>query len=220
VAIPASVIGAGPHHFIPFYSTVGYVCADIYQKTKHAMVEKPLPGRMGFVHLLWFWLALVVATRLGTSTTARILLTSRSQATAVVGDLEMVMRNHPGQRIEMGYGKVRTWGDPRYQLTYFRPVVVFAGNPLTIDAVALDYMQLSGLDIPSSTLEYLQACKTRIWLIPKGEPPFAVVNFFSLVDIHLVPKFPLFSDQFRQIFFQRYRKQGSSKYFDIWECPG
>jgi hypothetical protein len=126
----------------------------------------------------------------------------------------MVMRDHPNKTIEMGYGG---WNS-KYKLTYYRPLLVFAGNPLTLDAMALGDMQLVGIAIPPGTLEYLQECKTQIWLIPKGDRPFEMINVYSLMDRRLFPERMVFSDEFRQIFAERYRKQPASKYFDIWEC--
>jgi hypothetical protein len=216
VAVSASTIGAGPHHLMPFYPLGGYVCADVYRKIKAATVARSAGSRLSFIPLFCFWLATALATRLGTDfpSTVSPFFTSRSRAVAVTSDLDMVMKDHPGAKIEMGYGD---WN--KYELTYFRPALVFAGNPLTIDPDALDDMQLSGVDnTPRSTLEYLKACKTQIWLIPKGDPPFVMVNVFSLIDSRVFPARPLFSNEFRRIFFEHYRKQGSSNYFDIWEC--
>jgi hypothetical protein len=217
VAVSASKIGAGPHHFMPFYPIAGYVCAELYGEIQSSKVtNSPLP-RFTFTLLLWLWLAAAVAVQIGAGFLAigSTVLTPRSRAMAanVTSDLKKVMQDHPGEAIEMGYG---SWNS--YELTYFRPMLVFAGNPLTIDALSLDDAQLSGLQIPRSTLEYLQQCKTQIWLIPKGDAPFDLVNVFSLIDPGLFPERRLFSDEFRRIFFQRYRKHGFSKYFDIWEC--
>jgi hypothetical protein len=216
VAVFASKIGAGPHHFMPFYPVAGYVCADLYREIKTAPDTRFVSPRLSLIPLLWFWLAMALAAQLGAdfSSTASRLLTSRSAARKATDDLETVMKNHPGQKIEMGYGR---W-DSGYELTFFRPALVFAGNPLTIDAVALADMQLSGVDIPRSTLEYLEQCKTQIWLIPKGEPPFVTVNVYSLMEPRVFPERSLFSDEFRGIFFRHYLKKGSSRYYDLWEC--
>jgi hypothetical protein len=218
VTVSAAKIGAGPHHFMPFYPIGAYVCGDIYREIRSSeAVGRPLPTRLHFTFLLWLWLAAAVAAQSwpGLSDMTATVLTSRSRSAAadVTNDLKRVMDDHPGKAIEMGYGK---WDS--YDLTFFRPMLVFAGNPLTIDALSLDDAQLSGLEIPHNTLEYLQQCKTQIWLIPKGDAPFSLVNVFSLIDPQIFPDHPLFSSEFRLAFFQQYRKQGASKYFDIWEC--
>ncbi|MBZ5645616.1 MAG: hypothetical protein LAN37_00160 [Acidobacteriia bacterium] len=219
IAVSSSKLGAGPHHFMPFYPTIAYACADLYNKTRNDAVATPVSPRPTIVPLLWCCIALLVAAELGISfgPVAKTLLLSRSQAAAVAGDLEAVMKSHPGKKIEMGYGG---W-NAKYKLTYFRPALVFAGNPFTIDVLALGDMQLSGVvALPASTLEYVQQCKTQIWLIPKGDAPFSMINVYSLMDPRLLPERPVFSDEFRRLFFQRYRKQPSSQYYDIWECGG
>src|SRR5579862_3900148 len=217
VAVSAAKIGAGPHHFMPFYPIGAYVCGDIYREIRSSGAEGPSLTRVHFTFLLWLWLAAAVAAQSwpGLSDMVATVLTSRSRSAAadVTSDLKRVMDDHPGKAIEMGYGK---WDS--YDLTFFRPMLVFAGNPLTLDALSLDDAQLSGLEIPHNTLEYLQQCKTQIWLIPKGDAPFSLVNVFSLIDPQIFPDHPLFSSEFRLAFFQQYRKQGASKYFDLWEC--
>jgi hypothetical protein len=45
-----------------------------------------------------------------------------------------------------------------------------------------------------------------------------MLNVYSLIDSRVFAERPLFSDEFRRIFFRQYRKQSSSKYFEIWEC--
>ncbi len=184
-AAMASVIGGGSHHFLPFFPLLGYLCADLYREIAHTEIAKPRVRRVSFIPLLWFWLALVIVVRFHSEISPLVwtLLGSRSHAIAVAGDLQTVMKNHPDETIEMGYGNTVGWWNPAYRLTFFRPVLVFAGNPLTIEANAMGLMQIYGLDIPPSTLAYMQACKTQIWLIPKGQIPFGVVNFIELLDV-------------------------------------
>ena len=51
-------------------------------------------------------------------------------AVSVTRDLTEIMRRHPAEKIEMGYGEQL---GKTNELTYYRPVLVFAGNPLTLD---------------------------------------------------------------------------------------
>jgi hypothetical protein len=204
VAILALKVGGGIHHFLPFYPILGFFSASMVHEFKKAPLTQAAPLRISFIPLCWFWVFMALAAHLGTDFSATVvtLLTSQSSARDVSHDLQTIMSNHPGETIEMGYG---TWEG--YKLTYYRPELVFAGNPLTVDPVALDDNNLAGIEIPDSTLAYLRACKTRIWLIPNNNTPFDLVG-----DGHL------FSDSFRRIFFERYQKRGSSKYYEIWEC--
>jgi hypothetical protein len=123
------------------------------------------------------------------------------------------MRKYPAEKIEMGYGEKS--GETN-DLTYFRPVLVFAGNPLTLDAPALADMELGKLAVPQSTIAYLQSCQTQIWLIPKGEHPFTLPSLYDGADSF--PRRDIFGDALRTAFFARYQKREASAYFDLWSC--
>jgi hypothetical protein len=205
VAILALKVGGGIHHFLPFYPVLGFAGASLGREFKSPPLTQPVPLRIGFIPMYWFWVLVALGAHLGTdffSSTVVTLLTTQATARDISDDLQAIMRNHPGETIEMGYG---TWEG--YKLTWYRPELVFAGNPLTVDPATLDDMSLAGVDIPGSTLAYLQACKTQIWLIPPDETPF-----------DLTGNGRLFSDSFRRIFLARYQKRGSSKYYEIWKC--
>ncbi|HEX3681893.1 MAG TPA: glycosyltransferase family 39 protein [Bryobacteraceae bacterium] len=215
ISFAAAKIGAGPHHFIPFFPVIGYACADAYRTLNAIPVSRPELRRWNFLALLWCGLILAVVAKLGLSllSASSALWRPRSQASAIVADLKSVMSLHPGKHIEMGYGS-----EASYPVTDFRPVLIFAGNPLTVDEMALDDMQMSGLAIPDATLAYVRACKTEIWLIPRDEAPFQIVNVYSREDPRLFPNWRVFDEHFRRIFLQHYRKTASTKYFDVWEC--
>jgi hypothetical protein len=216
VAITATKVGAGPHHLMPLCPILGYACADLYREIKDRPALTPLSRSRQFIPLLWSWLVIAVLLNFGIafSLTVRSLLANWSRAYAVTDDLKTVMSEHPSKTIEMGYGESISG----YRLTYYRPALVFAGNPVFIDPMALDDMQIVGVEMPPGTLQYLQNCKTQIWLIPKGDTPFRMENVFSQMYPERFHALPLFTDEFRGIFLKKYRKQSSSEYFDIWEC--
>ncbi len=208
-------LGAGPHHFMPFYPLLGYLCADIFRaSTMVTTAGQPVSLDLFPLFCAWLGTAVAVLSVVAGLQLFATLTGSRQQRAAVAADLRHVMQTYTGDAIEMGYGG---WNG-KYGLTYSRPALVFAGNPLTIDAVALGDMQFAGINIPPSTLEYLDQCRTQIWLVPKDDPPFSMTNVYSLMDPEHFPQRNVFSDEFRDIFFRRYTKQGSSKYFDIWKC--
>lgn len=209
--IAASKFGAGNHHLLPLYPVIGFLCCDIYRQIE--VVGAAWTRSYGSIAraVCWLWLACTVATRIPVEflATERKLAARWSLAAAVTEDLNRIMQAHPGDRIEMGYSH-------SYPLTFYRPRLVFAGNPLTLDAPALDDMQLSGLAIPQATIDYIKSCQTQIWLIPKGEEPFVMPNIYA--DARIFPARNLFDDRFRQAFLQEYQKGGSSEYYDLWSC--
>ncbi|HKI98107.1 MAG TPA: hypothetical protein VKB51_06490 [bacterium] len=122
-----------------------------------------------------------------------------------VEDIQSVLRRYPGQHVAMGYGTT----DHNY-LTWFRPLLVYAGNPYLIDESSMGDLQAAGRDLPPATLQALADCRVDIWLIPKGDPPFMLGS--SLGYKHL------FSDRFRQAFQAHYERRTSSRYYDLWFC--
>jgi hypothetical protein len=211
MTILASKFGAGNHHLLPFYPVIGLLCSDLYSRIQAAGgVRRMAYGSIARA-VCWLWLASTIATRIPVEflATERKLAARWSLAAAATQDLTAIIQAHPGERIEMGYSH-------SYPLTSFRPTLVFAGNPLTLDAPALDDMQLAGLVIPQATIDYIKSCKTNIWLIPKGEAPFVIPNIYE--DPKVFPRRNLFEDRFRQAFLLQYQRVGSSDYFDLWAC--
>ena len=161
--IAASKFGAGNHHLLPLYPVIGFLCCDIYSQIEAVGAAWTFTYSSMARAVCWLWLASTVATRIPVEflATERKLAARWSLAAAVTDDLTGIMQAHPGDRIEMGYSR-------SYPLTFYRPTLVFAGNPLTLDAPALDDMQLSGLAIPQATIDYIKSCQAQIWLISEG----------------------------------------------------
>lgn len=216
MSVTASKLGSGEHHYLPFYPLLGYLCCDLYSRAE------TVPGGLGrsalratVSILLCFWLVARVGTRdtWGWTLTGPHVLDGRESATEVTNDLQEIIRGHPGEVIEMGYGD--NLGKPS-EVTYLRPLLVFAGNPLTVDEAALDDMELSKLAMPQSTIAYVRSCQTQIWLIPKGERPFLVPSYYDELGSPMIRD--IFGNAFREAFFAQYQKRESSAYFDLWSC--
>lgn len=123
-----------------------------------------------------------------------------------IADLDRFITAHPNRTIGMGYGAVS------YQLSTYRPQLVFAGNPYLLDSASLMEMQASGLDnTPEKTINALEICQTQIWLIPKGDPPFQVYSYYP-------PLQKLFSDEFRKTFAENYDRRETTEFYDAWVC--
>lgn len=133
----------------------------------------------------------------------------KSPGSRVVDDIENVVKTHPNTSIGMGFSE----GKGNYELTYYRPVLVFKGNPYLIDVVSMFEMQMSQVEpLSSKTLEAINTCKTQLWLFPKvTREPFDLANFYP-------PHQLLFSSNFRESFLKVYKKSGESNFFDLWSC--
>jgi hypothetical protein len=122
-----------------------------------------------------------------------------------INDINTVVKSYPGKTIGMGYSK-------SYELSFYRPFLVFLGHPYLLDAASIMEMQQSRSEpIPPATLAALRSCQTKIWLIPKGEPPFQLSSYYP-------PSKQLFNDEFKTVFLDKYERREQTNYYDLWFC--
>ncbi len=157
--------------------------------------------------------AIVVSTTLAWVVSALIvvipneasLITKLIRYPNAINDIDGVVKSYPDKTIGVGYGK-------SYELSFYRPFLVFLGNPYLVDAASLMEMQQSGINqIPSETLAALRACQIQLWLIPKGEKPFQLASYYP-------PNKQVFTDEFKSIFLEKYEPIKQTKYYDLWSC--
>jgi hypothetical protein len=100
-----------------------------------------------------------------------------------------------------------------YALTFYRPYLIFAGNPLLVDVIAVMEGQESGRPLPSSTYDAMRDGTVQIWLVPKGGQPFAKKNWYR-------PHGQVFPSDFVAILRDRYERSGQTQFFELWEYRG
>jgi hypothetical protein len=200
VVIAGSKPGAGVYHLIPFLPLVTYAIAmnlgtSQLTATSDRMV---LPVGLAFLSA-----ALIVALA-EQSTFLHNLLGRRSVDEAA--DIRRFLDVHPRATTEMA-----ACSDD--QATLVRPILVFHNNAYFLDQPAVQEHQLSGLEVPPSTIQMLRACRVNFWLVPKGQEPFSGRNRYPSMRAK-----PLFSDAFRRAFYETYRLQNHTTYYDVWQC--
>jgi hypothetical protein len=87
---------------------------------------------------------------------------------------------------------------------------VLRGEPYVLDVPAMMDMQKAGRKMPEATYRYLAEGRCAIWLIPRGEAPFELRNWYE-------PQGQIFDEEFRRVFRAHYAVIGQSEHFDIWE---
>ena len=124
----------------------------------------------------------------------------------IINDLRNIDNQYPDLTIHMGLGEYKD-----YKYTYYRPVLVYMGNPYYIDfPIYMAYQNANMVD-RKQIAQTFEACKIDIWLIPKGNIPFAMGNF-------AVKHIPLFDQELRNSFLNNYVQINTSKFFDIYKC--
>lgn len=210
-----SKLGAGRYHFNPTFIVSTFLSALLWKQPTE------VPARVSGILTQWF---AVVALFFILPASSEILgmrnlcYERRPFAENVNADLESILRDHPKQTIEMGYNENLRNGEPVSGLTSFRTKLVFAGNPLTIDPSALFDMQLSGIQIPQTTVAIIRSCKVKIWLFPRDGTPFTTLNPYALVAPSRFPDRHLFPMDFQNAFRAHYHKTGQSRFYDLWTC--
>lgn len=209
ILVAASKPGSGPHHFLPFLPALAFLTASGSVIVKSSNEGS---GRAPY----YFW-APLSAMLIAASVKAGIALyyglrvvSSQIAAEELIQEIDAVAGSYPDRNIYMGYGD-----GTRYTSTFVRNHLVYAGQPYLIDSSALMDFQLSGIEIPQATIDSMVSDSRAVWLVPTGQEPFTLVNWYYRYDGGL-----LFNDEFRQAFNRAFRKSASTMHYDIYVGDG
>ncbi len=209
ISLATAKPGSGKHHLIPFIPSILYIYILFLRKTFSVYSSyKKRKSNLIRSNIAYLISALVFIFTFYHGGVKGVILWEKISISGskIVADIEKIIERYPNTNIEMGYGE-----NTGYPLTYYRPILVFHGNPYLIDANALMDMRKAGIDINNKTIEVLDSCSTKIWLIPKDNQPFAQPSYYDNSP-------PLFNKKFKQVFFNKYRLQEQSEFFDLWFC--
>jgi hypothetical protein len=187
VAIFASVPlalkhGTGYYHYLPFVPLVVFAARGAPMRAPLLLTWVILAGCQ-FPH--WF----------STSTAL--------PAREILAELRAIEQENEGT-IGMGYS-------PNYRLSFFRPQLVFDGQPYAIDGASVMDAAWSGRSFPPAVIESVRSCAFQVWLIPASSSPFELPNAYASAE-------QVFPEELRQVFRDRYEIAGSRKWFDVWRC--
>jgi hypothetical protein len=189
---PATFPGAGAYHFLPLVP----VLADV----RHRLQPQGFDAVMTpFVILLVGFLA--------AADTSRVLTAKQGEET--VGAEALALARESGLApVQVGYGDNRR----SYEASQLgKTVLALHSYPVLVDAQTLMELRQVGIDGSTRWIPYLTECRVGLWLLPKGETPFATTSYFY-------DGAALFGDEFRRAFFANYRLAKSAVNFDVWEC--
>ncbi|GEM_PF-634064 len=196
IIFPASKVGGGIHYFFPFLAIfIDQIFRHAGRVKKHR--EKVLAG-MGLAAALILILGVPVQKRF-----YRAL--HWQEIGAIQTEIRMIMAKYPDLAIEMGVGE----NIANYYRTFYKSLLVLEGHPYTLDAAPV--METSKMKIPltDDTLAMIRGCNTDIWLVPKGERPFAMDSYYGN---------PMFDEDFLGAFQGSYAKAETFDFFDVWAC--
>jgi Glycosyltransferase family 87 len=189
---PATAQGCGTYHFLPLVPVIADLCWRLQPKGISAELTP---------------VAILVVACLGASQILQELATDRG-SDLVSAEALALARHSTVQPVQIGYGD----NLQSYQLSQLsRTVLAVNSYPALIDAHVLMELHQVGVDGSTRWVTYLTQCGIRRWLLPKGERPFAIDSYFYDNE-------PLFSQRFRQAFFDHYKLVEQTRYFAIWDC--
>lgn len=206
-------IGVLENNHLPFIPLFAYLLAIVLEWIRRENVNFPVERSTAKIKTIFLSaaLAFMITMPLAIAPEAARLVSSliKSHSNQVISDINDVMKSYPKSTIGMGFSE----GYGNYELTYYRPVLVFAGNPYLVDPAIMFEMQVSNVNtVSSGTINALRSCQTDIWLLPKvTNVPFDLKNFYPPNDL-------VFTEEFRTVFLQNYYRSGESKYYDLWSC--
>lgn len=186
--------GAGEGHFLPLMFPIMFFAIRGGQQIR-------------FKSFLWAWLlSLVIVTSL---VQVRSVKQYRGNAKfPVLADIQSVESRYPGLRTAVGWGD-NELGD-HYHLSFYRAYFVWKQHPYPFDlGVQMDHV-LVNRRTPPSARGILEECLIELWLIPKGESPFAMKAWTTREVMY--PRW------FTDLFNSRYERVGASDYYDLWRC--
>lgn len=124
-------------------------------------------------------------------------------------DIHAILDGNGGRTVGMGYG-----GEGRnFLVTYVRPLLAFAHQPVMLDAIAMMDAERADVELSPKSLAVLDQGLIDVWLIPRGQEPFHKRNWYA-------PHHLIFPDEFRARFRANYRLESRSRFFDLWSWTG
>jgi hypothetical protein len=205
VAVPASAVGAGPYHLLPFSPSMVWAFQVLRNAASSDLPTAPAKAafQAGTVSLLAALLVgyspIVLMSWEHTYDTYR----NAPLLRAAVSEIRDALDNNPGLTIAVGPAT-----GSHFALSNLEVVPVFFGNPLPIDTASWMTFQSFGVG-NNMVLRILSECRVDLLLIPTGVP-LTSTNLFNGTE--------LFSREVRDQFDASYLKYRSGRVFDQWKC--
>jgi hypothetical protein len=194
---PSSAPGAGWYHMLPFIPLV-----------IHALFEG-LEGLEGRWRQGLALLTLLAAIILSIPAQKRLWRTygDLERQAGAAEEVKTALARYPGISMGMGIGSDNA---VTYRTSFVRPLLAYAGNRYVISPVMTMELEYAGVPFSPAKTAHVKECQTKIWLIPAGEKPFFMTNYFT--------GRPVFPREFFAMFTETYTPIERIGRFDLWRC--
>lgn len=207
-SIIGSKSGSGTNHIMPFVPIFVYLTIMLLNVTQTKGMALPQTTRSKFVRGMSYALltAMILVTLIGgvsrEMSFLKIIYEDNHDSVIILSELRSIEKQYEGNKIALGYGE-----NSYIKYRNFLPYLVFSGNPLLVEVVAIMDMKAAKIPIPPATIKAIEDGMIPVWLIPAGEKPFAM----GYKDGE-----PMFDESFRQSFLHYYQVVEKTPHFDIW----
>jgi hypothetical protein len=199
--VPASKLGAGPHHMIPFIPHAMFMVAQTLDRPNEFRTasSRSLGARILVLQLVTVVLFVPQLAELVLE------LVQNQPQRAIREELVGISERYPEALIAPG-----SFED--YPDYFFQPIVVARTGKLLVDAGP--YMDLKLANVSDQPfVEILRACRIRQWIVP-GAQPWTMGSYF--MDDRTEKS--MFSDNLRNTFLATYRLVDRSSHYSVWQC--
>ncbi len=100
-------------------------------------------------------------------------------------------------------------GDRTYALSFLRPMFFDSSHSSFIDTAALMDLRGAGLPFPKQITLAITNQKYDVIFTPKEEPPFSMLNYYSIQN-------KIFGETFPKTFKNNYSEVASERYYSVW----
>jgi hypothetical protein len=203
--VAASKAGSDPTQLLPAVPVIVWAAAGRWRLAASERRRFFKPEPRWFLPLLAANLVTVFALAAYQGYhTARAIRRLEPISQAVDADLRLLIATWGSKPISMGCGSNAT----EFISSHFATLVL-RGYPYVLDPASLMEFEKAGVPLSEATLEMIERGQIPVWLIPRGDAPFSMLNAYP-------PNRPLFNEDFGRAFAARYRKAASSRFFDVY----
>ncbi len=206
LVIVSSKLGATEHHFMPMFPVLIHGVLRMVPRAVRGLDFRLISG-----------LSLVLVL-FGSDWNKQwdlwdMQIAARPSARATSAEITRFLARHPGRTVEMGAGGslALNYGGS-LALTYFRPLLVYAKQPYTIDVgTIMDLDSIGAASLPPAIIKRVKDCVVDYFLIAKGVKPFQMKGFYATGRLLFQPGYP-------EAFAKAYEKTEALEYYDVYSC--
>lgn len=216
--LPCSRYGCGIHHLLPLGIVVIVLAVELYAAGVRPMLDNSFVSCAAGAVLL-SWLVSCLGIGLVRSYQNAAYLQGRAAwAHSVESDVDQIAAQYGSHHVLL----MGASDNDNYEYAYFRPQLIFKGQPIGFDPCGLMERGFVGSAVPG--LPELTAALAKnhpdekiIWLVPKHGDQFSLTSYFAFYERNgYLPNPPAYTDQFRASFLASTTKIATTQYYDLY----